>query len=399
MSKPIIEVHNMWKRYGFGLNELKSNLLGFINNKWAFKEESDIWALKDIDFTVQEGDALGIVGRNGAGKSTLLKVLAGVTPHTRGTVKVRCPVFPMIELNAGLHMDLTGRENVYLLGSIMGLSRSEVRKKLPAIEEFCELGPYFEERVRKYSSGMLARLGFSVAIHVDVEVLLIDEVLSVGDFGFQNKCQSYFRRSRGNKTLLYVTHDRVSLPYICDNTMYLVDGMIKSIGPSQEIIAQYERDSLSYAREVEKLPDGVLKRDSSGQVDIIALKITDTMGNQISEFKSGQSFLLSVEGVSHVLVKQPLFAFAILDSIGNICWWNFSFEDGSTFDPIRGHFKVTAQVPSLPLRGGSFNINFTFRDGEGFVNLERLYAPSLTIRSEGRAHGILASKAVWSLES
>jgi lipopolysaccharide transport system ATP-binding protein len=397
-SDVMIKTQGMWKRYGLGITPSARKLLDSIGGG-EHRSEDDYgpWALRDINLEVRRGESLGIIGRNGAGKSTLLKILAGVSPHTRGLAKVRGQVFPMIQLNAGLHMDLTGRENVYLLGAIMGLSRAEVRTRMPQIEEFCELGKYFDQPVRKYSSGMLARLGFSVAINVEADILLIDEVLAVGDFAFQNKCQAHFRRKRGQQTLLYVTHDMVSLPYICDKTIYLENGSIKAAGPSQEIIALYEREVLLQAHQVDLLPVGVLRRDTSGRVEILTVRITDDKGQPVEEVESGQSFCLNVEGFCHTPVMSPLFGFAILDSRGNICLWNFSAEDGYTFDRLQGRFRVTARVPPLPLREGRYTLNFTIRDGAGFINLERLYTPSLVVRGEGRAHGILAARIDWCL--
>jgi lipopolysaccharide transport system ATP-binding protein len=392
----MIRMEGVWKRYGLGVRRALRRAGRVLRN--GAPVDDGPWALRDINLEVRRGEAIGIIGRNGAGKSTLLKILAGVTPSTRGRVEIRGSVFPMIELNAGLHMELSGRENVYLLGAIMGLSRADMRARMPQIEEFSELEDYFDQPVRTYSSGMLARLGFSVAINVDTDILLVDEVLAVGDFAFQNKCQAHFRLKRRQQTLLYVTHNLISLPYICDKTMYLENGSVKAVGPSQEIVALYEREALLQEHQVDFLPEGVLRRDTSGCVEIFTVRITDDKGQPVEEVESGQSFRLNVEGFCPVPVTSPLFGFAILDSKGNICLWNFSAEDGYTFDRLQGHFRVTAQVPPLPLRDGRYTLNFTIRDGEGFINLERLYTPSLVIKGEGRTHGILATKIDWCLK-
>jgi lipopolysaccharide transport system ATP-binding protein len=392
----MIRMEGVWKRYGLGVRSALRRAGRVLRN--GVPVDDGPWALRDINLEVRRGEAIGIIGRNGAGKSTLLKILAGVTPSTRGRVEIRGSVFPMIELNAGLHMELSGRENVYLLGAIMGLSRADMRARMPQIEEFSELEDYFEQPVRTYSSGMLARLGFSVAINVDTDILLVDEVLAVGDFAFQNKCQAHFRLKRRQQTLLYVTHNLISLPYICDKTLYLENGSVKAVGPSQEIVALYEREALLQEHQVDFLPEGVSRRDTSGCVEILTVRITDDEGQPVEEVDSGQSFCLNVEGFCPVPVASPLFGFAILDSGGNICLWNFSVEDGYTFDRLQGPFRVTARVPPLPLRGGRYTLNFTIRDGEGFINLERLYTPSLVVRGEGRTHGILAAKIDWCLK-
>lgn len=173
---------------------------------------------------------------------------------------------------------------------------------------------------------------------------------------------------------------------------------MKAMGPSQEVIAQYERDSLLQASYVDLLPEGVRRRETSGHVEILSAQVTDYDGHSIEEVRSNQGICLSVEGFCHDRIASPLFAFAILDSIGDICWWNFSAEDGFEFEPLQGHFRVIAKVPPLPLRAGRYAINFTLRDKEGFVNLERLWLPTLVIKEEGRAHGLLKARAEWRLE-
>jgi ABC-type polysaccharide/polyol phosphate transport system ATPase subunit len=396
----MIRMQGVWKRYGLGLKQNARRIWHSLKREAPSVEEYGPWALLDINLEVRRGEALGIIGRNGAGKSTLLKILAGVSPHTRGQVEVRGQVFPMIELNAGLNMDLTGRENVYLLGTVMGLSPALIKARLPQIEEFCELGEYFERPVRTYSSGMLARLGFGVAINVDADILLVDEVLSVGDFAFKNKCLTHFRKFRqSGQTLLYVTHNLVQLPYICDETIYLDNGRVKAAGLSQEVTHQYEKDSLLQTPHQVELPlEGVHRLDTTGHLKILSARVTNCKGQVISEVGEGQSFCFVVEGVCHALIETPIFAFAIYDSTGVVCWWNLSTEDGYIFNPLQGRFKVTARVPSLPLRTGRYTIVFTLRDGEGYIHYERIRLPYLTFRSKRRAHGILSMGAEWHLE-
>jgi ABC-type polysaccharide/polyol phosphate transport system ATPase subunit len=186
----VIKVDHLWKCYGLPPSpDFKGVLKNIKNGRPLFYAPNDSgpWSLSDVNFEIKKGEVLGVIGRNGAGKSTLLKVLAGVSPATRGSIAVKGRVFPMIELAAGMHLDLTGRENVRLLGAVMGIPYFEMEANVPKIEEFCELGEWFDRPVYQYSSGMAARLGFAVAMHVNADVLLIDEVLSVGDFLFQKK--------------------------------------------------------------------------------------------------------------------------------------------------------------------------------------------------------------------
>ena len=188
-SDIVIKIEGLWKRYGLPIPDVLGkvrSLLGSANSVGRNGEARN-WALRDVNLEVRRGETIGIVGRNGAGKSTLLKVLAGVTAPTRGRVEIRGRIFPMIELNAGLHKELTGRENVRLLGAVMGMSRREIELRLPGIEDFTDLGEWFDRPVRMYSSGMLSRLGFGVAVNVESDVILIDETFAVGDLKFQEQ--------------------------------------------------------------------------------------------------------------------------------------------------------------------------------------------------------------------
>ncbi len=185
----VIRIEGLWKRYGLPLPAVIRKGWNLVRHGHLESGNGDHgpWALRDVNLEVRRGETVGIVGRNGAGKSTLLKVLAGVTAPTRGRVEIRGRIFPMIELNAGLHMELTGRENVRLLGAVMGLSRREMESRLPDIEEFTELGVWFDKPVRTYSTGMLGRLGFGVAVNIESDVVLIDETFAVGDLKFQKQ--------------------------------------------------------------------------------------------------------------------------------------------------------------------------------------------------------------------
>jgi lipopolysaccharide transport system ATP-binding protein len=395
-----IRVENVWKRYGLRLDQVLRQVRRGLHCTRSETNDGGPWALRDISFEVSRGKGLGIIGPNGAGKSTILKILAGVTPHTRGLVEVCGTVFPMIELNAGLNLDLTGRENVYLLGAIMGLTRREVSARMAEIEDFCELGDFFDLPVRKYSSGMLARLGFGVGAYVDADILLIDEVLAVGDIAFQNKCMAHFKERMLGQTIVYVTHNLLSLPYVCDTVLYLNAGSMVDIGPPHEIVARYEKDMFS--RPVAQANSTVhLIEQPSGHVDVLSLAVTDYSGRPLDTVQNGQVFCLTLEGICHTRVESPLFGFSIVDPAGNICWWNFSAEDGYYFDSLRGRFRIIVRIPPLPLRPGRYTVKFIFRDAKGYVPLERLHAIGMLVvgGDAPRAHGIMAARAGWELWS
>lgn len=200
-----------------------------------------IWAIKDVNLEVKKGETLGIVGRNGSGKSTLLKLIAGVTSPTKGKIIVNGKVSPLIELGAGFHPELTGRENIYLNGSILGLSKKEINKKFKSVVDFAELWEFIETPVKYYSSGMYTRLGFSVAISVEPEILLIDEILAVGDMAFQKKCMEKMRefKKRGT-TIVFVTHSLGQVQEFCQRAIWLEKGAIKEEGKPEKVIAAYQ---------------------------------------------------------------------------------------------------------------------------------------------------------------
>jgi ABC-type polysaccharide/polyol phosphate transport system ATPase subunit len=215
----------------------KEAVIRFLKRKSDYEE---FWALRDVSFTVNRGEAVGIIGRNGSGKSTLFKLVSGVLVPTNGSIVVNGRVSPMIELTAGFHPELTGMENVFLNGAIYGMSRAEVRRKLDAIIDFAGIGDFIYSPSRVYSSGMLARLGFAIAVNVDADILLVDEVLSVGDADFQHKCIAKIKELKENDiTIVYVSHDMNTVKNLCDRTLFLNSGEIVMDGNTDDIVDKY----------------------------------------------------------------------------------------------------------------------------------------------------------------
>ena len=201
-------------------------------------------ALEDIQFNVSQGETFGIVGANGSGKSTLFKLLCGVIMPDAGSIQIEGRISAIVELTAGFHAELTGRENIYLNGAIYGMSREQVTEKLPEIFSFADIGQFMDARIRTYSSGMLARLAFALSINVDAEVLMFDEVLAVGDLAFRERCIQKIQELREQKkTILYVSHDHAQVRTLCDRVMWLEQGKMKMLGPPEEVLAAYEASS------------------------------------------------------------------------------------------------------------------------------------------------------------
>jgi ABC-type polysaccharide/polyol phosphate transport system ATPase subunit len=229
-----------YRRYGYRNLTLKGRILDLVHGRREQFVEFD--AVRDVSFTIPNGQMVGIIGRNGAGKSTLLRLLAGIAQPDSGTVTVRGRVSPLLELGAGFSPELTGRRNVYLYGALLGLSRREIAAQLPAIVAFSEIGDFLDTPVKHYSSGMYLRLAFAVAAHVDPDVLLLDEVLAVGDAAFQEKCiarMQEFRRQ--NKTILLVTHQSAPVQELCDRALLIDHGVLVVDGSPEQVLATYHR--------------------------------------------------------------------------------------------------------------------------------------------------------------
>lgn len=239
----MIKVDNVSMRFNLGIEKNFSLKLFFINlfkPRKKKEKKTDFWALNDVSFEVKRGEVVGFIGSNGAGKSTMLKVIAGVMKPTKGKVEVHGNICPMIELGAGFDMDLTARENIFLNGAVLGYSKKFIEEKFDEIVEFSELKDFLDVPVRNFSSGMTARLAFSIATVVDPEILIVDEILSVGDMAFQAKSEAKMRSMiGGGTTVLYVSHSIDSIKSICDKAVWLDHGKVVKMGPAAEICDEY----------------------------------------------------------------------------------------------------------------------------------------------------------------
>jgi lipopolysaccharide transport system ATP-binding protein len=255
-GRPIVSMEHVWKRFRLGERRMRARkkqrtLAGQMNTaleraglrKGDGAGSRDLWALADVSFQVAEGEALGIIGPNGSGKSTTLKIISRVTNPWSGTVRTRGRIGSLIEVKSGIHPELTGRENVFLYGTILGLSRKEIRRRFDEIVDFAELGRFIDTPVKKYSSGMEVRLGFSVAVHLEPDILLIDEVLAVGDASFQRRCLTRMDELRANgQTLVFVSHVLEDVQRLCPRIVYIERGRVKADGPAKQVVKQYLAD-------------------------------------------------------------------------------------------------------------------------------------------------------------
>jgi ABC-type polysaccharide/polyol phosphate transport system ATPase subunit len=325
---------------------------------------TQLWALRNLDLDVAPGEALGVIGQNGAGKSTLLKVIAEILPPQAGTVEVGGTVASMLELGAGFHPDFTGRENVYMNAAIHGLSEAEVDSRFEEIVEFSELSGFIDMPVKSYSSGMHMRLAFAVASHVNPDVMLLDEVLAVGDESFQRKCygRMFAYRRRGG-TLVFVSHDPASIERLCDRAILLIDGEIAADGLPHEVVAEYHRrlveaeaGAIVGAQAVEAAP---VEDDpqvwGTREVTIRAVRLVGPDGPG-ERFMSGDPLTIEIDVEADRTVETPNFGVAVHTVDGTLCYGTNTRLDSLPTIPIRGTATASFSVPALHLHEGRFSL-------------------------------------------
>jgi lipopolysaccharide transport system ATP-binding protein len=364
------------------------------------------WALKDVSFDVQRGEVFGLIGRNGAGKSTLLKLVARVLRPTQGRVVVCGRLAPLLEIGAGFHPELTGRENIYLNGAMLGISRHEMNKRFDRIVDFAELWDFIDAPLRTYSSGMWARLGFSVATDVEPDILIIDEILAVGDAAFQHKSSRRIDsfRERGN-TILLVSHTMDVIESMCSRAAWLDQGRLVAIGPTKGVVDRY----LGRVREVEseqlaqRLPVPEERRWGSRRIEIVRVRILSQNHQPQTIFSTGEPLVLEMEYHVHRPVESPIFGISIHRSDGlHITGPNTAF-DGIELGKVSGEGMVIYTVPSLPLLDGeySFSVAATNKDDtELFDYHDNLYP--FRVDNHGgeikERFGLLSLHGKWELD-
>ena len=297
MAQPIVVINNLTKSFKIPLEAssgIKQKLINILKGRKGYRIFTP---LKDIDFTINEGDFFGIVGRNGSGKSTLLKTIAGIYTPNSGSVEVGGSLVPFIELGVGFNPELTGRENVFVNGALLGFSHDEMEAMYDKIVDFAELGDFMEERLKNYSSGMQVRLAFSIAIRAHADILLLDEVLAVGDEAFQKKCYAYFDKlKREKRTVILVTHDMSAVERFCNKAVFIEDGKVKMIGKPYRIAAAYSRSNIKSYNESEGLDEQI-----SDDFDI-TLRGSD--GNEQTVYEYNETMTVELEwqqtGAKHV---------------------------------------------------------------------------------------------------
>ncbi len=311
-------------------------------------DASLLWALKDVSFDVGGGEVVGIIGHNGAGKSTLLKIFSRITEPTSGRATLRGRVGSLLEVGTGFHPELTGRENIYLNGAILGMTRSEIRRKFDAIVEFAEIGRFLDTPVKRYSSGMYVRLAFAVAAHLEPEVLLVDEVLAVGDLAFQNKCLKHMRSlTQRGTTILLVSHNMAAIQSSCRRALLFERGTLAADGPPGQIIERYREMVHVQNCDPEFNRPGGTTESTTAPVVIRGFQMFDAAGAATREIRFGDSPRIRIDIEAGQRIEHPVINFGIRRSDG-VLMCNFNnWYDGFALDYIEGHCTLEGWLPSL----------------------------------------------------
>ena len=328
---------------------LKERLVSFRKARYEL-----FWALKDVSLQIGQGETAGLIGPNGCGKTTLLKLIAGIMRPDEGVIRTRGRIASLLELGAGFHPDLTGRENVYMNASILGLSRKDTERFFDTIVEFSELSQFIDMQVRHYSSGMYVRLGFAVAMHVDPEILIVDEVLSVGDEAFQRKCLQRIKdfKSEG-RTIVFVSHAVDMARALCDNVYFLLQGRLESSGNPAEVIRAFRHTIHGDAHL------NTQEERSTEEVRIKKVEFLDAHGRAATTLTSGEPMEIQVTLVSEHPVEDPVVGIGFYDQEDALIYGTNTALKGVQIDRVDGSLEVTFRVDSLAIMRGQVQVSAT----------------------------------------
>lgn len=382
MNNNIIELKNVSKSYdirGMGYRTFREKISSSFGLSKKRDEGSNIlWALKDVSFGVGVGEAIGIIGANGSGKTTILRLLAGVSSQTSGEIKIDGKIAPLIQVGAGFHPELTGRENIYLNGIILGLNKKEIDGKFDEIVRFAELERFIDTPVKKYSSGMYVRLGFSVAIHVDADILLIDEILSVGDLSFQRKCLDMMSKiRREKKTIVFVSHNLSAVRGLCDRVIWLDHGKLMSSGDPEECISAYTQ---YMEKKTEFIHDcnyvGQKTRWGTGEVTFKKVTIQDSKGDDSDAFLVGDEMRVRLEFEAIKKIVSPILWVGIVDENENKVAGSYYNKQRVGDYELKGNGIIECTFENLLMSPGTYYLMVGIYDEHNVIAYDRI----------GRAH-------------
>lgn len=371
MSEPIISVRNLSKRYLIGKNAEQGDGLRHVlerairapfsglGNKGREKRgrTEEFWAVRDISLDINQGEMVGIIGRNGAGKSTFLKLLSRITEPTKGMITLRGRVASLLEVGTGFHPELTGRENIFLNGAILGMSRLEIKRKFDEITAFAEIDKFLDTPVKRYSSGMYVRLAFAVAAHLEPEILIVDEVLAVGDAEFQRKCLGKMEdvSTKEGRTVILVSHQMPAIQNLCTRCILMDRGELIQQGETAEIVNAYMSNGTKLAAGGLK---GRLDRTGKGDIRITSIELRDAIGNPIQEAIAGHDVTISLEYLvkDNMILGNCIVCIEICKDLKKYIALSSALVDRKKLS-LSGCGRIDFTVPEWPLSGGRYHVN------------------------------------------
>lgn len=402
-AQPVLTFNHVNKRFTFSREKPQSVLETIISifSRRSRHPKQDLWAVKDLSFDVYPGQSLGIIGRNGSGKSTVLKLMARILRPTSGRVMVKGRVSALLELGAGFHPDLTGRENIALNASVMGLDQKDVEENFDSIVEFSELGEYIDMPVKHYSSGMYMRLGFSVAIHVQPTILIVDEILAVGDQTFQMKCiDRIHEMKRQGVTIILISHNLDMIRRLCSHLIWLEHGQMRASGPTEEVANEYKEYSNQAVGKQMALQgqEGSFRRWGSQEIEISAVRFLDADGDEQSLFKTGDEMVIEVAFIAHQAVPDPEFGLAIFRQDGVHINGPNSHLAGLEMGEVKGPGVVQYHIKALPLLPARYQVTAAVHDSRllnAYDYHELAYPFRVVTGGTKEIDGILEIPATW----
>jgi len=368
-TEDAIVIENLGKKYLIGRHRhaqdgmrhaieeaLRSPLAWLKKHRDEKRHDTEFWALRDVSLTIKRGEVIGIVGRNGAGKSTLLKLLSRITEPTEGKIRINGRIASLLEVGTGFHMELTGRENIFLNGAILGMTRLEIVRKFDEIVAFAEVEEFLDTPVKRYSSGMYVRLAFAVAAHLDPEILIVDEVLAVGDGPFQRKCLGKMGSfAESGRTVLFVSHSLDAVRSLCQTGLWVKDGHIEMKGEADEVIDAY-LSSISQDNSFT-----CTNADYGLTIQKVILK--NDMGKECNVFAPGEDLTVEICYTARKRIENPILAIAVTGANGP-CFTSNMLLDGHQPAYIEGDGKIQCRFRSIPLLPQSFSIKMRVQTGD-----------------------------------
>jgi lipopolysaccharide transport system ATP-binding protein len=404
---PIIRFENVSKRFIF-TSETPQSVLEMIITFFSYRRRAqrnqDLWAVRDVNFEVLPGEVLGIVGRNGSGKSTLLKLIARILRPNSGRIMINGRISPLLELGAGFHADLTGRENIFLNASVLGLSKKEIQDRYKDIVDFSELGDFINMPVKHYSSGMFMRLGFSVAIHMEPDILIVDEILAVGDQQFQAKCiDRILAMIKKRATIIIVSHDLSLIRKLCTKLIWLDKGMLLAVGPTMEVAQQYMAHTFGTANKPlssQSVSQNV-QRTGSGDAEITAVRFLNECGEEQDTFKTGDSMIIEISYLTHKPIDDPEFGLSIFRKDGVHVASPSNLISGLHTGLLEGGGKIRYRIERLPLLPADYQLTAGIHDGITnfqYDNLERAFSFRIIPGGTKELYGLVELPSQWEWE-